>query len=110
MKLKDWAVKYSLKEEKSSREEIAELLQLTDQKLEDYRILSGVDVSTDHYHASVYEVALPLATAPLRAQGFGPPTTKDGGHSLLFQALPLTVDKRSKYLSPLQEARIARTQ
>ena len=110
MKLKDWAAKYHLKEEISSREEIAELLQLTDQKLEDCRILSGVAVSTDHYHASVYAIALPLATAPLRAEGFRPPTMSDGGHSLLFQALTLTVDKRNKYLSPLQEARIARNQ
>jgi len=110
MKLQDWATKYHLTEEKTSPEEIAELLKLADQKLEDCRILANAGVSADHYHASVYEASLPIAAAPLRAEGYRTPKASDGGHSLLFQALTLTADKKSKYLSPLQEARKARNQ
>jgi hypothetical protein len=88
--LKDWAAKYSLKEEKSSREEIAELLRLADQKLEDCRILAGVPVSLDHYHSSVYEASLPIAAIPLRAEGYRAPTVTEGGHKLLFVALTFT--------------------
>lgn len=110
MTLKDWATKYSLKEEKTSPQEIAELLKLADQKLDDCRILSGAGVSMDHYHSSVYEASLPCATAALRAEGYRVPTASDGGHSLLFQALTFTVDKKSKYLNVLQEARKTRNQ
>jgi hypothetical protein len=106
--LKDWAAKYNLKEEKTSREEISELLRLADQKLEDCRILADEPVSADKYHSSVYEASLPIAAIPLRAEGYRVPAASDGGHSLLFQALTLTVDTKLKYLSPLQEARKTR--
>jgi hypothetical protein len=108
--LKDWAAKHNLDEEKTSREEIADLLRLADQKIKDCEIISGVLVSLDTYHSAVYAVSLPLAMAPLRAEGYRPPKASDGGHSLLFQALTLTVDKKLKYSSTLQEARKIRNQ
>jgi len=108
--LKDWAIKYNLKEEKPSREEIADLLKLVDQKLEDCRIVAETSVSADHYHTTVYEAALPCAAAPLRAEGYRIPSASNGGHSLLFQALTFTVDKKLKYSDPLQEARKLRNQ
>jgi ribosome-binding factor A len=106
--LKDWVAKHNLGEEKSSPKEIAELLELTDQKIKDCEVISGTQVSLDMYHAAVYAVSLPLAAAPLRAEGYRLPKASDGGHSLLFVALEFTADKTSKYRSILQEARIAR--
>ena len=110
MTLKDWAAKHNLAEEKPSREELGELLKLADEKIKDCEVISGAAVSLDTYHSNVYAISLPLATAPLRAEGYRTPKASDGGHSLLFQALTLTVDMKQKYSSPLQEARKTRNQ
>jgi hypothetical protein len=110
MNLKDWAAKQNLKEEKSSRKEISDLLALADQKIKDCVVLSGVEVSTDLYHACVYEAAIPCAKAVLRAEGFQVPKEAEGGHSKLFQSLTLTLDAKQKYLNALQESRKKRNQ
>ena len=110
MKLKDWAVKKNLKEEETSNEEIAELLRLADQNLQDCEILSTTAISHDLYHSCVYRAALPLAKASLRAEGYRVSTAAEKGHIILLDALAFTVDKRSKYKTELHEARQVRNQ
>jgi ribosome-binding factor A len=110
VELKDWAAKKDLKEEETSRQEIAELFRLADQNLQDCKFLSTAPVSDDLYHACVYQAALPLAKASLRAEGYRVPSAVEKGHIILLDALTFTVDKTSKYTNPLQAARVVRNQ
>jgi hypothetical protein len=108
---KDWASQKKLQEEKSSPEEIRELLALADEMLNDCDIVSKTEsLSADHYQRGVYEAALPCAKAVMRASGYRVGKGAEGGHDLLFAFLGLTVDPRDKFGSTLQAARLTRQQ
>jgi hypothetical protein len=110
MQFKDWAAKKELEELETSPEEIAELLRLADQNLLDCEFLSTAPISNDLYHSCVYRAALPLAKVSLRAEGYRVPASAEKGHVILLDALTFTVDKRSKYKTQLQVARLVRNQ
>jgi hypothetical protein len=109
---KDWAVQKKLLEEKSSPEEIQELLALADEMLSDCDIVARTgELSADHYHRNVYEASLPCAKAIMRAAGYRTGKGAEGGHDLLFAYLNFTIDKKGdKYISVLQAARLTRQQ
>ena len=110
MTFKDWATSKNLTEHMTSFEEILALLKLADRRMADCKLMPGAGISPDTFYANAYESTLPCAKAVLAASGYRIGKEAERGHHLLFQALTFTIDKRDRYVTKLQAARLQRQQ
>lgn len=90
MTLQRWVEHEWLRPHKTSKEEIANLLQIVKRDLED----AEGDISPDWKFGIAYNAALKLCTVLLYAEGFRPERTLQ--HYRTIQALPLILGKERK--------------
>ena len=83
MNFESWLAAGRLRPHKTTKEQIQELLRITQRDLSDAAIS---DLSMDRRFLIAYEAALTLATIPLYCTGFE--THGQGHHWLTFKALP----------------------
>ena len=94
MSLGDWVKAQWLREEKSSREEIANLLGVADRDLRDCQIKG---LSEDATPAIAYNGALQSAMAALAAAGYRP--SRDAHHYRTILSLEFTIQADSKLIA-----------
>jgi len=90
MTLQKWFNYGWLKEHKTSREEIANLLMIVNRDLED----AAVDISHDWQFGIAYNAALKLCTVLLYAEGFRP--ERNLQHYRIIEALPMILGKKRR--------------
>jgi hypothetical protein len=90
MSLEQWAKNGWLRTHKSSRKEIAGLLEIVDRDLKD----AGANISADWKFGIAYNAALKLCTILLHASGYRP--EQKLGHYRTLTALPLILGEARK--------------
>jgi len=84
MSLNDLLASGRLKRHRTSQQEIADLLHLADQYIQDAKVEA---ISLDLRFSTAYQAVLQLATIPLHCTGYR--TSGLGHHATVFEALPL---------------------
>ncbi len=100
-----WAAEKGLVKSSATSLEISDLLENADQKLHDCVLISDSEISTDTYQSVVFNAAILLMKAVLRASGYQTTKETSHGHDLLVKCLGLTMDTRGKYSGVLDTAR-----
>lgn len=100
MNLKDWLEDGHLKEHKTSRQEIADLLEVANRDLADSQIQ---ELSNDRKLATAYNAALQLANIPLRVAGYR--GVGEGQHYWTFQSLEYTLNLSRDLIATLNQFR-----
>ncbi len=100
MSLKDWLKSGWLVEHKTSREEIANLLNVTRRDLIDCQASS---LSADWRMAIAYNAALQAATAALAACGYR--ASRDSHHYRVIQSLAYTIGADKKLIAQFDQFR-----